>query len=154
MVDVKHSLKERITEDMKSAMRARDEARRDALRLILAAIKQQEVDTRKAVDDTQMLVLLNRMLKQRNESITQYRKAGREDLLAREQFEVDVIKSYLPPELSDSEVETLIIKAIDATGASSLRDMGKVMAQLKPQLLGRADMGAVGEKVKGRLATL
>lgn len=154
MVDVKHSLKERITEDMKSAMRARDEARRDALRLILAAIKQQEVDTRKAVDDTQMLVLLNRMLKQRNESITQYRKAGREDLLAREQFEVDVIKSYLPPELSDSEVETFIIKAIDATGASSLRDMGKVMAQLKPQLLGRADMGAVGEKVKGRLATL
>jgi hypothetical protein len=154
MVDVKHSLKERITEDMKSAMRARDEARRDALRLILAAIKQQEVDTRKAVDDTQMLVLLNRMLKQRNESITQYRKAGREDLLAREQFEVDVIKSYLPPELSDSEVETLIIKAIDATGASSLRDMGKVMAQIKPQLLGRADMAAVGEKVKGRLATL
>lgn len=154
MVDTKHSLKERIAEDTKSAMRARDNAKRDALRLILAAIKQQEVDTRKAVDDTQMLSLLNRMLKQRNESITQYRKAGREDLLAQEQFESGVIKSYLPPELSESEIETLIIKAIDAIGASNLRDMGKVMAQLKPQLLGRADMAVVGEKVKGRLTTL
>ena len=154
MVDAKHSLKERIAEDMKSAMRARDNAKRDALRLILAAIKQQEVDTRKAVDDTQMLSLLNRMLNQRNESITQYRKAGREDLLAQEQFELGVIKSYLPPELSDSEIETLIIKAIDAIGASSLRDMGKVMAQLRPQLLGRADMAVVGEKVKGRLTSL
>jgi uncharacterized protein YqeY len=146
------SLKTRIQEDMKTAMRQRDKARLGAVRLILAAVKQREVDSRLDLDDAQIIAVLDKMLKQRRESLEQFSKAGRDDLVAQEQFEVDLIKTYMPEELSGEEIESLISAAISATGASGLRDMGKVMGQLKPQLMGRADMAVVSREVKARLS--
>ncbi len=145
------SLKQRITDDMKSAMRAGDKDRLGTIRLMLAAIKQVEVDTRKELDDTAVLAILDKMVKQRRESIAQYEKAGRDELAAREQAEIEIIQTYLPEQLSEAEIDSLIDAAIDETGASSLRDMGKVMGKLKPQLQGRADMGAVSAIIKQRL---
>ncbi|HFD86739.1 MAG TPA: GatB/YqeY domain-containing protein [Gammaproteobacteria bacterium] len=144
-------LKSRITEDMKAAMRAGEKVKLGTIRLILAAIKQVEVDTRKDLDDTAILAILDKMVKQRRESIHQYGKAGRDELAAIEQAEIEIIQSYLPAQLSDDEIEALITSTIQSTGAESLRDMGKVMGQLKPKLQGRADMGAVSAIIKQRL---
>ncbi len=145
------ALKARITEDMKTAMRAGDKPRLGVIRLMLAAIKQQEVDTREDQDDAKVLVILDKMTKQRRESLQQYTDAGRDDLAQQEQFELDIIKTYLPEPLGDAEIDALIETAMADTGASSIKDMGKVMGKLKPQLQGRADMGAVGAKIKARL---
>ena len=144
------SLKDRIQEDMKTAMRAKDKPRLGAIRLILAAIKQREVDERIELDDTQTLVVLEKMLKQRRESLAQYQNAGRADLAAQETFEIELIQSYLPAPLSEAELDALISQAIATTGAQSVRDMGKVMAILREQAQGRADMAAVSARVKAR----
>lgn len=146
------SLKASITEDMKAAMRGGDKRRLGIIRLIQAAIKQREVDERIELDDTQVLATLDKMLKQRRDSIAQYEKAGRDDLAEQESYEIGIIQTYLPAALSDSEVDALVEQAIADTGANSVRDMGAVMAQLKPKLQGRADMGEVSKKIKGRLA--
>lgn len=145
------SLKLRIQDDMKAALRAKDKDRLAALRLILAAIQQREVDERITLDDAQVTVVLDRLLKQRRESIAQFQAAGRTDLVARETFEAEVIQSYLPRALSDAEIDALIDQAIAASGAQSVKDMGKVMAHLKAQVQGRADMAAVSRQVKARL---
>jgi len=142
------SIKARIHEDMKTALKAGDKARLSTVRLIMAAIKQREVDERIELDDAQVLAVLDKMAKQRRESIAQYQAAGREDLVAKEKAELAVIESYLPEPLSDEEIGAMIVAAIEATGAAGIRDMGKVMAKLKPQLQGRADMGQVSAKVK------
>ncbi len=144
------SLKERIQDDMKAAMRAKEKERLGAIRLILAAIKQREVDERIDLNDGQILAVLEKMLKQRRESLTQYQNAGREDLAAQEQFEINLIQTYLPTPLSDAEIETLIADAIAVTGAQSIRDMGKVMALLREQAQGRADIATVSARVKAR----
>ena len=144
------SLKDRIQDDMKAAMRAKDEQRLGAIRLILAAIKQREVDERIELNDGQTLAVLEKMLKQRRESLAQYQSAGREDLAAQEAFEINLIQSYLPTPLSEAELDTLIADAIAGTGAQSVRDMGKVMAVIRDQAQGRADMAAVSTRVKAR----
>jgi uncharacterized protein YqeY len=136
---------------MKDAMRAGDKPRLSTIRLINAAIKQREVDERIELDDTQVLAVLEKMLKQRRDSITQYDAAGRTDLADAERAEVTVIETYLPAPLDDAEVDALIDAAIDETGASSMRDMGKVMGLVKQRAAGRADMGALSGKVKARL---
>jgi len=136
---------------MKTAMRAKDKDRLGVIRLILAAIKQQEVDTRVSLDDTAVLAVLDKMLKQRRDSISQYQAAGRDDLAQKEQFEVDVIQEYMPEALSDEALEQLIKDAIAATGAQSMKDMGKLMNELRPKVQGRADMGQVSQKVKALL---
>ena len=141
-------LKRRITDDMKSAMRSREKQKLLTIRLILAAIKQREVDERCDLDDSQITVLLDKMTKQRRESIEQYRKADREDLEEQERFELKIIQEYLPAALSEEEIEILIGAAIRSTGAGGIRDMGKVMGILKPDLAGRADMGAVSARIK------
>ncbi len=146
------SLKARIQEDMKAALKAGDKARLSAIRLIMAAIKQREVDERVELDDQQVLAVLGKMAKQRRESIAQYQAAGRDDLAQKEQAELEIIQSYLPEALSDEEIEGLIAAAIRETGASGIRDMGKVMAHLKPQLQGRADMAQVSARVKAALS--
>ena len=145
------SLKERIQQDMKDAMRAADKPRLGTIRLILAAIKQIEVDERKDLDDTGITIVLDRMVKQRRESISQFEKAGRTDLVDQEAAELAIIQTYLPEPLSESELNALIDEAMAQTGASSIKDMGKVMALLKPKLQGRADMGAVSALIKARL---
>jgi uncharacterized protein YqeY len=145
------SLKERIQEDVKDAMRAKDKPRLATIRLITAAIKQREVDERIELDDTQVLVVLDKMCKQRRESISQFEQAGRDDLAAQEKAELELIQQYLPEQLSEAEINELIDAAMQATGASSMKDMGKVMGQLKPKLQGRADMGAVSALIKARL---
>jgi uncharacterized protein len=145
------SLKERIQQDMKDAMRAADKPRLGTIRLILAAIKQIEVDERKDLDDTGITIVLDRMVKQRRESISQFEKAGRTDLVDQEAAELAIIQTYLPEPLSESELNALINEAMAQTGASSIKDMGKVMALLKPKLQGRADMGAVSAMIKTRL---
>ncbi|MDQ2693969.1 MAG: GatB/YqeY domain-containing protein [Pseudomonadota bacterium] len=145
------SLKQRIQDDMKTALRARDKDRLAALRLILAAIQQREVDERITLDDAQVTAVLDRLLKQRRESIAQFQAAGRSDLAARETFEAEVIQSYLPRALSDAEIDALIDQAVAASGAQSVKDMGRVMARLKEQVQGRADMAAVSRQVKARL---
>jgi uncharacterized protein YqeY len=145
-------LKAKITEDMKAAMRAQEKERLATIRLIQAAIKQKEVDDRIELDDAQVLAVLDKMVKQRRESIAQFEKAGRDDLIAKEQSELEVIQVYLPEALSDAEVDALIAEAIAATGAAEMKDMGKVMGQLKPKLQGRADMGAVSAKIKAKLS--
>lgn len=145
------SLTARIQEDMKTAMRGGDKRRLGVIRLILAAIKQREVDERIVLDDTQVTVVLDKMLKQRRESISQYEQAGRTDLVEQEQFEMEVVQAYLPQPLSPAEIDTLIGQAIAETGASGIKDMGKVMALLKPQLQGRADMSAVSAQIKAKL---
>jgi uncharacterized protein YqeY len=146
------SLKTRITEDMKAAMRAGEMDRLGAIRLILAALKQREVDERVVLDDTQVLHTLEKMLKQRRDSVTQYEAAKREDLAAQERFEIGVIEAYLPAQLTDAELDALIAQCIADSGATSPRDMGKVMALLKERAAGRADMGALSQRVKARLA--
>lgn len=148
---VESQLKTRVMDDMKAAMRSGDKSRLGAVRLILAAIKQQEVDTRSELEDAQIMAVLDKMVKQRRDSVSQFRKAGRDDLVSKEQYELDVIKAYMPAELTAEEIESLIASTISEVGASSMRDMGKVMGKLKPQLLGRADMAAVSSIVKTRL---
>ena len=145
------SLKGKITDDMKSAMKAGEKDRLKAVRLILAAVKQIEVDTRTELDDTAVLSVLDKMVKQRRDSIEQFEKGGREDLVNIELAEIAVIETYLPEQLSIEELDALIDEVISATGAESIRDMGKVMGQIKSKAAGRADMGAVGAKVKARL---
>jgi hypothetical protein len=144
-------LKAQIQSDMKTAMKAGDKARLGVIRLILAAIKQREVDERIELDDSQVLAVLDKMLKQRRDSIEQYSAAGRQDLADVERFEVDTIQGYLPAALSESEVDALVATAIGDTGATAMSDRGKVMAILRPQVQGRADMGAVSALVKRRL---
>ncbi len=145
------SLKTQITDDMKSAMKAGDKDRLKVVRLIMAAIKQVEVDERIELDDAAVLSVLEKMLKQRKDSIEQFEKGGREDLAEIERGEIAVLQNYLPEQLGDAELDALIGEAISATGAESIRDMGKVMGQIKAKAAGRADMGAVGAKVKARL---
>jgi hypothetical protein len=146
------SLKETLQQDMKAAMRAADKRCLGVIRLINAAIKQREVDERIDLDDSQVIVVLDKMAKQRRESIEQYEKAGREDLAEQEHFELEVLKTYLPEQLDEAEIDAMIAEAIAATGAQSVKDMGKVMGQLKARLAGRADMGAVSGKIKARLS--
>jgi len=145
-------LKTRINEDVKNAMRAKDKARLGTLRLITAAIKQKEVDERIEPNDDQVVAILEKMLKQRKDSIEQFEKAGRDELAAQEKFEIEIIQVYMPEQLSDDETEQLIKDAIASSGAESMKDMGKVMGILKPQLAGRADMGAVSGKIKALLS--
>ena len=145
------SLKDRIQQDVKDAMRAREKERLGTIRLITAAIKQIEVDKRIELDDEQVLLVLDKMCKQRRESISQFEKAGRDDLIAVEVREMDIIQTYLPEQLGDDEIAALIEAAMADTGAASIKDMGKVMGQLKPKLQGRADMGAVSAMIKARL---
>jgi uncharacterized protein len=146
------TLKERITEDMKSAMRAGEKERLGTIRMALAAIKQREVDERITLDDGQVLAVLEKMIKQRKEAITQFQAGGRADLVAKESTEVSLLEAYLPARLSDAELDALISAAIASTGAASAKDMGKVMALVKSQAQGRADMGAVSARVKEKLA--
>lgn len=145
------ALKTRLTEDMKAAMKSGDKQRLGTIRLVQAAIKQREVDERIQLDDAQVLNVLEKMLKQRRDSVAQYETAQREDLAAQERYEIGVIESYLPAQLSDSEIDSLIASAITDSGAVSPRDMGKVMALLKERAAGRADFGALSQKVKARL---
>ncbi|MDP1698642.1 MAG: GatB/YqeY domain-containing protein [Xanthomonadaceae bacterium] len=146
------SLKQQLSDDMKAAMKSGDKTRLGVIRLINAAIKQREVDERITLDDAQVLAALEKMLKQRRDSISQYENAGREDLASVERFEVEVIQGYLPTQLSAEEVAAAISEAITQTGASGPQDMGKVIGALKPKLAGRADMGQVSAQVKARLS--
>ena len=145
------ALKDRITEDMKSAMRAGEKERLATIRLALAAIKQREVDERITLDDAQVLAVLEKMIKQRREAITQFEAGGRSDLVAKESAEIALLQTYLPAQMSPAEVDALIAEAIAATGATTIKDMGKVMAAVKPKAQGRADMGAVSARIKQRL---
>ena len=149
---VMNTLKERIHGDTVAAMRARDRARVAALRLVAAEIKQREVDGREALDDAAVLAVLDRMLEQRRDSVEQYRAAGRDELAAAEMFEIGIIESYLPAPLTDEEIVEFVARAIGETGATSMRDMGGVMARLRPEVQGRADMAAVSRLVRERLA--
>ncbi len=146
------TIKERINNDLKDAMRARDKDKLGAMRLITAAIKQVEVDERIDVDEARMLVILDKLAKQRNESISQFKAAGRDDLVSQEQFELDIITQYLPEPLSEEEVIAHVEQAIAAVGALKMSDMGKVMAQLKPLMQGRADMAKVSAMIKTKLS--
>jgi uncharacterized protein YqeY len=145
------SLKDQITEDMKSAMKAGDKDRLKVVRLIRAAIKQIEVDKRIELDDAAVLTVLDKMVKQRRDSVEQFQKGNRNDLADIELAEIVVLEDYLPEQLSDEELDAMIDEAISATGAENIRDMGKVMGQIKAKAAGAADMGAVGAKVKARL---
>ena len=145
------SLKDRITADMKDAMRSRDAPRLSTIRLLLAACKQREVDERIALDDAQVTAVLEKMVKQRRESIAQFEAGGRGDLVAKETAELTLLQGYLPAQLSDSELDALIAAAIAQTGATSVKDMGKVMGIVKGQAAGKADMGTVGARIKARL---
>jgi len=145
-------LKESLQAEVKACMKAGDKPRLATVRLIMSAIKQIEVDERIEVDDDRLLVILDKMAKQRRESITQFEQASRDDLIAQEQFELRIIQEFLPAALSADEINLLIRDAISQTGAASLRDMGKVMGLLKPQLQGRADMSAVSAQIKSQLA--
>jgi uncharacterized protein YqeY len=145
------SLKTRLTDDMKAAMKGGDKNRLGVIRLVNAAIKQREVDERIVLDDAQVLAVLEKMLKQRRDSITQFRAAGREDLAANEEFEVGVIQAYLPAQLSEAEIDAIVAEAIAAAGATGAKDMGKVVGLVKPQVAGRADMGQVSGLIKRKL---
>ena len=144
-------LKQQITDAMKAAMKSGDKARLAVVRLMLAAVKQREVDERIELDDSQVLAVLDKMVKQRRDSIQQYGDAGRDDLVAQEAAEIEVIQEFLPKALSDDEINAIIEAAIAETGADSMRDMGKVMGIVKPQVQGRADVGQVSGRVKQRL---
>ena len=146
------SLKDRITEDMKVAMKAKEAARLGAIRLLLAAIKQREVDERITLDDAQVIAVIEKMLKQRKDSITQYEAAKRQDLADAEKFEVEVLTVYMPQAMSAAEVAAIVAQAIADSGAKAPADMGKVMALVKPQIAGRADMGEVSKLVKAKLS--
>lgn len=145
------TLKERITEDMKAAMRAGEKQRLGLIRMLQAGIKQREVDERITLDDAQVLAVLEKMLKQRKDSVTQFEAAARDDLVAVERFEMEVIQAYLPAQLDEAEVEAIVSKAIADAGASSAKDMGKVVGLVKPLIAGRADMGKVSALIKTRL---
>jgi uncharacterized protein YqeY len=148
------TLKERITEDMKSAMRSGEKERLATIRMALAGIKQREVDERVTLDDAQVLAVLEKMIKQRKEAIAQFASGGRSDLVAKESAEITVLETYLPAQMSGAEIETLISQAIASSGAASPKDMGKVMALIKTQAQGRADMSAVSALVRDRLGRL
>lgn len=145
------SLKERITEDMKAAMRAREAARLGTIRLILAALKQKEVDERIELDDAAVLAILDKMVKQRKDSVTQFEAANRLDLADQEKLELAVLQEYMPQALSAQEIETLVAAAVQQSGAAGMQDMARVMALVRPQLAGRADMGQVSGLVKAAL---
>lgn len=145
------TIKAQITEAMKDAMRAKDKERLGAIRLILADFKRIEVDERIEIDDERALVILDKMLKQRRDSIKQFTDGGRQDLAEKEQAEIEVIQTFLPTPLTPAEIDDLVAAAISATGAESIKDMGKVMAIVKPQVQGRADVGAVSQAIKARL---
>ena len=147
------TLKARIHEDMKSAMRAGEKDKLANIRMVMAVIKQREVDERIELNDAQVLVVIDKMVKQRRESIVQFAAGGRADLVAKEQAELALLSAYLPAALSDAELDALISEAIAATGAASIKDMGKVMAAIKAKAAGRADMGAVGARIKARLGS-
>jgi uncharacterized protein YqeY len=145
------TLKDRITEDMKAAMRAADKERLGTIRMLQAAIKQREVDERITLDDAQVLSVIEKMIKQRKESIAQFEQGGRADLAAKESAEIDLLQAYLPAQLSEAEVDALIKDAIASTGAATIKDMGKVMGVVKAKAAGRADMGAVSARIKAAL---
>lgn len=145
-------LKQRITEAMKAAMRARDKARLGTVRLALAEIKKIEIDERIDLDDSRITSILDKMVKQRRDSIKQFETASRTDLVAQEQLEINVIKEFLPAALSEEELDTIIKDALEKSGASSMQDMGNLMGLVKPQVVGRADMGAVSQKIKAALS--
>jgi len=146
------SLKQRITEDMKTAMRAKDTARLGAIRLLLAAMKQREVDERIELSDADVIAIIEKMNKQRRDSISQYEAAGRQDLADIEKFEMSVLADYMPQQLGEDEIASAVAEAIAATGAVGPQDMGKVMGVLKPKLAGRADMGKVSALIKAQLS--
>ncbi len=146
------TIKERVTEDMKAAMRAGEKERLATIRLIMAAIKQREVDERIMLDDVQVISVIDKMVKQRKESIVQFEQGGRADLVAKENAELVILEAYLPTRMSDAEVDQLIAAAIASTGATSIKDMGKVVTQVKSAAQGRADMAAVSARVKAKLA--
>jgi len=145
------ALKDRLTEDMKTAMRAADKERLGTVRLALAAIKQREVDERVSLDDAQILGVLEKMIKQRREAIAQFHSGGRADLVAKETAEIAVLQQYLPAQMGEAEIDALIAEAIQSTGAASVKDMGKVMAVVKPKAQGRTDMGALSARIKQKL---
>ena len=146
------ALREQLNEDIKTAMKAREQDRLGALRLMLAAVKQREVDERITLDDAGVIGVVEKMIKQRKDSIAQYEKAARQDLADKEKFEIGVLEAYLPQQLSAAEIDAIIAEAIASTGARSAADMGKVMGVVKPKLAGRADMGKVSGLVKAKLA--
>ena len=146
-------LREQLNEDIKSAMKAREPERVAALRLMLASVKQREVDERITLDDAGVIAVVEKMIKQRRESIAQFEKAARQDLVDKEKYEIGVLEAYLPRQLSQAEIDAIVAEAVAATGAKSAADMGKVMGMLKPRLAGRADMGKVSALVKGKLAS-
>lgn len=146
------SLKQTITDDMKAAMRAGDAKRRDTIRLLQAAIKQKEVDERLELDDAAVITIIEKMLKQRKDSIAHYAAAGRQDLADRENDDITILSAYMPQALADHEIEALVAEAVNESGATGMQDMGKVMAVLKPKLAGRADMGKVSGLVKAKIA--
>ncbi len=146
------SLKARIQEDMKSAMRAGEKEKLANIRMVMAAIKQREVDERIELDDAQILSVIDKMQKQRRESIVQFKAGGRADLVAKEEAELAQLSAYMPAQLSEADLDAMIAEAIAATGAASIKDMGKVMAAIKAKAAGRADMGAVGARIKARLS--
>ncbi len=146
------SLKQQITEDMKTAMRAKETARLGAIRLLLSAMKQREVDERIELSDADIVTIIEKMLKQRRDSISQYEAANRQDLADVEKFEVTVLQGYMPQQLSEAEIVSAIAEVISATGATGPQDMGKVMAAIKPKLAGRADMGKVSGLIKAQLS--
>ena len=145
------ALQQRITDDMKAAMRAKDKAQLGVIRLILAALKQKEIDERITLTDTDVLNILDKMVKQRRDSIIQFEQAGRNELAAQEKFEITTIQKYLPTQLSEADIAALIDTTIAKTGAQSMRDMGKLMKLLKPKLQGRADMSMVSQAIKAKL---
>ena len=147
------TLRERITEDMKTAMRSGEKDRLAVIRLLQAAIKQREVDERITLDDAQVTSVLEKMIKQRKESVVAFDKGGRANLVAKENAEIAVLQPYLPAQLSDSELDALIAEAISSTGAASIKDMGKVMGIVKSKAAGKADMGAVGARIKAKLGS-
>jgi uncharacterized protein len=145
------SLKERVTEDMKAAMRAKDSERLGTIRMITSAIKQREVDERITLDDTQVLAVIEKMIKTRKESVAQFQSGGREDLVAKENKEIELLQAYMPAQLSEAELDALIAESIAQSGATSIKEMGKAMAVLKQRAQGRADMSAVSAKLKAKL---
>jgi len=145
------TLKERITEDMKTAMRSGEKDRLAVIRLLQAAIKQREVDERIMLDDAQITSVLEKMIKQRKESIVAFEKGARADLVAKENAEIVILQPYLPAQLGEAELDALITEAIASTGAASIKDMGKVMGVVKAKAAGKADMGAVGARIKAKL---
>ena len=147
------SLKDRITEDMKAAMRAKESERLGTIRMLTAAIKQREVEERIQLDDIQVLAVIEKMIKMRKESIEQFKSGGRDDLVAREAKEIELLQAYLPAQLSEAEVDALIREAIAESGATSIKEMGKAMALLKQKAQGRADMAAASAKLKAKLSS-